>query len=264
MILSGIPYKFQYIWGSGASSGFVTNPVPATAVSAIAASQLLGFPPATAEPEGSGGTPPDIDDFNGMAYYLSAWAQWMQAGGPIQYDAAFAGNNNGYPKGALLASTTTGLYWVCTADNNLTDPDGGSPANWQSLFAGLATTSYVNATFAPKAAGDWINFKMAAFSNFGSSISINASTSFTPAFNGQVYLTANAGCNGNMLSLVLSGTGFTEESGSASNFGQTSVGVYTAILDVTAGAPVSITVTVTASVSGAIGVAGTIFYMPSS
>ncbi|WP_336985153.1 glycine-rich domain-containing protein, partial [Asaia sp. HN128] len=37
--------------------------------------------------------------------------------------------------------TTTGLFWVSTADNNLITP-GESGASWVNLFAGLATETY--------------------------------------------------------------------------------------------------------------------------
>ena len=133
MEASSLPYKFQYAWGSGATpTTFLTNPIPATSTSP-AASQLDGWPPATANPSG---TPPNINDFNGIDYYETLWLQWLQAGGPIRYDSTFSGWNSGYPDGAILQSTSAGILWQSSADNNTTDPDGGSPANWSSLLAG--------------------------------------------------------------------------------------------------------------------------------
>ena len=146
--LTDVPYKFSGPWAQDAATGYVNTHIPVTAASP-AASQQLGFPPATATPIGAGGTPPNIADFNGLALYLTAWALWLQAGGPIQYDGTFSGSVNGYPKGALLLSTSLpGHYWVNFADNNTTDPDGGSPANWQNLFSGL---------FGVVAQGPWVN-----------------------------------------------------------------------------------------------------------
>jgi hypothetical protein len=172
---------------------------------------------------------------------------------------------------------TTALAWnagdlaqnLVTAGllNDLVVPSGVTSFNTRTGAVTLTSgdvTGALGYTPADQTALLWKNFQMGAFSDFGTSTSINATASFTPATNGQVLLTANAGCTGVMLSLVLSGSGFTPESGSASNFGQTSVGVYTAVLDVEAGVPVSATVTVTASVSGAIGVAGTFFFMPAA
>ena len=130
MNLSSVPYKFQYVWGQNAASGFVTDPVPAT-TSAPAASQSLGFPPATAEPTAAGGTPPNINDVNGALFYVTSWTQWLQAGFPVQYDATFQTNIGGYPNTALIGSVAyPGVVWQSTADNNTSDPDTGG-ANWQ-------------------------------------------------------------------------------------------------------------------------------------
>jgi hypothetical protein len=140
MLLSSVPYKFATPWAQDAASPQLTAVITPTAASP-AASQQLGFPPATDTPIGAGGTPPNIADFNGFGLYLSSWAQWVQAGGAIQYDATFSTNISGYPKAALLAATSLpGNYWVSTADNNTSNPDGGTPTNWQSLFANMFKT----------------------------------------------------------------------------------------------------------------------------
>lgn len=140
MLLSSVPYKFATPWAADAAFGYVTVPITPTAASP-AASQQLGFPPATATPIGAGGTPPDIADFNGFGYYLSIWAQWVQAGGGIQYDSAFVTAIGGYPKTALLAATSIpGNYWVSVVDDNTVNPDAGPSADWQSLFANLFGT----------------------------------------------------------------------------------------------------------------------------
>lgn len=133
MNLSDIPYKFVFVWGQNASARFVTDPIPATTVSGIAASQSLGFPPATAVATGAGGTPPDIDDFNGAYNYLSRWAQWQQAGGPVGYDATFQTDIGGYPSGARLNAASGYGQWLSLVDNNVTDPDTGG-AGWTSAL----------------------------------------------------------------------------------------------------------------------------------
>jgi hypothetical protein len=137
MDASAVPYKFAGPWAADATAGYATNPVPATA-SGAAASQQLGFPPLTATPTGSGGTPPNIADFNGLEFYNTSWLQWVQAGGPIAYDATLSSNIGGYPRGAVLQSAVTfGQFWQSTVDNNTSDPDTGG-ANWQRLPIGLS------------------------------------------------------------------------------------------------------------------------------
>jgi hypothetical protein len=137
MDASAVPYKFAGPWAADAATGYVTDPVPATA-SGATASQQLGFPPLTATPTGSGGTPPNIADFNGLEFYNTSWLQWVQAGGPIAYDATLSSNIGGYPQGAVLQSAATfGQFWQSTVDNNTSDPDTGG-ANWQRLPIGLS------------------------------------------------------------------------------------------------------------------------------
>ena len=162
MQLSSVPYKFQYVWGQNATSGFVTDPIPATTTSP-AASQSLGFPPATSIPIAAGGTPPNIDDFNGAYFYTTSWLQWLQAGGPVQYDATLQTNIGGYPKGAIVQSVANfGYQWLSEIDNNTSDPDTGG-ANWigaQQISANpykyiTGTTSIIAPTWATQIEVDW-------------------------------------------------------------------------------------------------------------
>ena len=136
MLASSVPYKFTYTWGSSAGAGYINATIP-TMASGGAASQALGFPPATDTPAGSGGVPPSIKDFNGVLKYETAWSQWMQSGGPIGYDAAFSTAIGGYPSGAFLWSASGTHHWTSTTDNNTTDPDTGG-AGWVQLYALLA------------------------------------------------------------------------------------------------------------------------------
>jgi hypothetical protein len=149
MLASGIPYKFGTPWAASATTGYI-NTIPATAAGA-AASQALGFPPATATPVGAGGTPPNIADINGVLNYATAWARWQQAGGPVGYDATFSAAIGGYPKGALISAAALGQFWLSNVDGNTTDPDTGG-AGWQLLFAGLETTAHAASTYAPLSA----------------------------------------------------------------------------------------------------------------
>jgi hypothetical protein len=150
MLVSSVPYKFTVPWANSASGSFITNPVPAVSTSP-AAGQDLGFPPATALPEGSGGTPPNINDINGALYYATAWEQWIQAGAPIVYDATFQTAIGGYPKGAIVPSAATPyLRWISTVDNNTSDPDTGG-ANWLAMSGRLTkiTPFAASATYTP-------------------------------------------------------------------------------------------------------------------
>ena len=62
---------------------------------------------------GAGGTPPNINDFNGVLNYVTAWLRWNQAGGPVPYDASFSAEIGGYPNGAIiLAALTMGMASV--------------------------------------------------------------------------------------------------------------------------------------------------------
>ena len=131
MLVASIPYKFSVPWGASATSSYI-NTIPETGVSP-AASQALGFPPATSVPAGAGGTPPAIGDFNGALNYETLWTQWLQAGAPVGYDSAFSTAIGGYPNGAILASATFGRRWISTVDNNTSNPNTGG-ANWMYLF----------------------------------------------------------------------------------------------------------------------------------
>lgn len=112
------------------------NSIPNTSLIGItpgAASFPDGFPPLTSQAITAGGIPPTREDFNGAFFALSAAVRWLQAGGLAVYDSAFSTAIGGYPNGAVLRRSDQLGFWVSTADNNTTDPDGGSPANWTSI-----------------------------------------------------------------------------------------------------------------------------------
>lgn len=132
MQASNIPTKFTIPFANSAGGSFKrVVPVPSQISSdPSAASFTDGFPPNTFLDVASGGTGPFGQDMNGLLNAMTAWNRWQQAGGPIKYDNTFAVAVSGYPLGAvLLSATTAGLQWLCTADNNTTNPDTGG-ANW--------------------------------------------------------------------------------------------------------------------------------------
>ncbi len=135
MLSTSIPVKFQLTWGQNApGSAIRIPPFPSQqSIQAGAASFNDGFPsPACFLPTTAGGTPPFGVDFNGVLSLLSAWNQWMQAGGGVPiYDATFSSQITGYPTGAILSSQTTpGQMYQSLADNNQTNPDSGGRQNW--------------------------------------------------------------------------------------------------------------------------------------
>jgi hypothetical protein len=131
MKASDLPTRFPVPFAGAATSDFIRS-IPKTSTDPAAASLDLGFPPVTFTPVGSGGIPPNGRDFNGILNQATAWSRWQGAGGPIPYDATFATAIGGYPAGSILASTTVGLYWISTADDNTTNPDAGG-AGWRLL-----------------------------------------------------------------------------------------------------------------------------------
>jgi hypothetical protein len=94
-----------------------------------AASLTDGFPPLTFTPISSGGVPPAGADFNGILNLITAVEQWQCAGGWFTFNAAFSTAIGGYPKYATLIGAS-GISYTNLADNNTTDPEGGSPLNW--------------------------------------------------------------------------------------------------------------------------------------
>jgi len=72
---------------------------------------------------------------------LATAAQNYESGVFPPFSASFAQSVGGYPQGCVVADpATTGLFWVSTADNNLTTP-GAQGASWVNLFAGLVANA---------------------------------------------------------------------------------------------------------------------------
>lgn len=97
-----------------------------------AASLTDGFPPLNFLPVAAGGIPPFGSDMNGILFEISAWIRWLNAGGPIPYDAVFSANIGGYMKGATLLAASGDHWWLSATDNNVTDPDTGG-SGWTQI-----------------------------------------------------------------------------------------------------------------------------------
>ncbi len=144
---SDVPAKTPIPFGASATGSYI-RAVPQTTADPAAASFDLGFPAQTFTDEGAGGTPPDGRDFNGILNFLSAWARWQSAGAPVIYDSAFQTAISGYPRGAVVASAATlGIFWLSTAENNVTNPDTGG-AGWRrfALAGGLIGYRVISAS----------------------------------------------------------------------------------------------------------------------
>lgn len=185
MQVSQIPVKLPIAFASSAGAGFVRQ-VPTVSqigIQAGAASLTDGFPPVTFLPIGSGGTPPFGADTNGILRQITQWQQWVQAGGPIAYDASFSTSIGGYPKGATVASATTfGTFWVSTADNNTTNPDAGG-ANWQqgSIF-GSASTGDIKPTLKTVADVSWVMLNDGTIGSASSGATTRANADTQPLY----------------------------------------------------------------------------------
>lgn len=126
-IPSKIPLPFAYAAGSS-----YKNTIPTASQIGITngkASLTDGFPPLTFQPISSGGIPPFGADFNGILNEITAIQQWQEAGGFFPFDATFAAAVNGYPKGAIIQSTSQAGFWISTIENNSNNPDTGG-AGW--------------------------------------------------------------------------------------------------------------------------------------
>lgn len=155
MKFSALPTRQPVPFATNAASAN-KRPIPATQPTGSpgAASYSTGFPPETMQPIASGGTPPFGQDFNGLFFDVTNELRWAQAGGTYTYDSAFSASIGGYPTGAVLKSTLANTLWISVADDNTTDPDGASAANWVAFRpnSGRAALAVVSGDLTPTAA----------------------------------------------------------------------------------------------------------------
>lgn len=117
---------------SGASPGFITNPMPNSPTGTNAASIAGGFPPVTMTNEQAGGEPPLGQDINGFLYLISSHTLYVQCGQLYLYDSAVSTAIGGYKLGTILGMADGTGIWMSTVDDNTSNPDTGG-AGWIAI-----------------------------------------------------------------------------------------------------------------------------------
>lgn len=184
MLLSSMPARFPIPFGNSAGGGFIRSVPTASQIGVNPgfASLTDGFPPLNFVPVAAGGIPPFGQDFNGLLNQVTKWNQWQSAGGAATYDATFAAAIGGYPQKAMLSSALVfGNFWMSTADNNMTDPDSSSAANWVSPpgMRGTGALSYTVLSAMPQG---WVWAKASFTIGSGASGATYASPDAQPLF----------------------------------------------------------------------------------
>lgn len=144
-------------FGLHADPANITLPIPVTAPGVAGQAYYdVGFPPETMIAEVAGGVPPFGQDMNGILYTITASLAALQAGQPWLYSAAIVAAIGGYPVGTMLGMADGSGLWVNTVAANVTDPDGGAPGGWVSLYSygytGVVGLTNSNVTLTPEQA----------------------------------------------------------------------------------------------------------------
>lgn len=148
MQASEIPLKVPVPF---ASDSTLVTPVPLTDPGGGQISWQQGFTILNMLQEASGGTPPFGQNMNGVLQAISAWAWWQSAGGQVAYDPAFSAENGGYPQGAYVQAASGLGWWLCTLDNNTSDPDTAG-IGWMFIPMELSYNGNPNGNVAGQAA----------------------------------------------------------------------------------------------------------------
>lgn len=136
-----LPVKIYTPWGTAATPGYLTQ-VPQTTAIPGAASWTVGFGPETFIAPSSGGTPPLGDYFNGALNQISDGMRFLTAGGVFQYDATFQANIGGYMQNALVLMASGLGLWRSTVNNNIVNPETGTPTAPATGWAVLTPNTY--------------------------------------------------------------------------------------------------------------------------
>lgn len=136
---TNIPTKIPLPFAYAATGSYIATIPTASQIGVTNGKASLhdGFPPLTFTPISSGGVPPFGADFNGILNEITAITQWQQAGGFFPYDSAFSTTVGGYPKGAVILSSSFNGFWLSSTENNTTNPDTGGAGWVATAFEGL-------------------------------------------------------------------------------------------------------------------------------
>jgi hypothetical protein len=135
------PVLIPQPFANDAGPSFI-NTIPDTTGDPELASYQIGFPPLTFQPVGSGGVPPQGQDFNGILNAITTHLFALQAGQLRTYDTDVRDAVAGYALGAVLAMANGNGYWISTTADNVTNPDTGG-AGWEPVYAYGPTASVV-------------------------------------------------------------------------------------------------------------------------
>ena len=136
---TNIPTKIPLPFAYAATGSYIATIPTASQIGVTNGKASLhdGFPPLTFTPISTGGVPPFGADFNGILNEITAITQWQQAGGFFPYDSAFSTTVGGYPKGAVILSSSFNGFWLSSTENNTTNPDTGGAGWVATAFEGL-------------------------------------------------------------------------------------------------------------------------------
>lgn len=143
-------------FGFAAGGSYITEPIPfATQQPLPRASYADGFPPQTV---GVTGNPPDVRDFNGILFTITANIAAFSAGQFFQFSAVIAAQNGGYAANAIVAAADGSGWWLNTVAGNSNNPDtAGAGSGWVPLdqygITAIAGLTNANVTLTAPQAG---------------------------------------------------------------------------------------------------------------
>src|ERR1700710_214365 len=135
------PVKIYTAFAQNATTGYLTA-VPQTTAVAGAASWTVGWGTETFQPIATGGTPPLGDYANGLMNQISDNLRWINAGNVFSYDATYQTNIGGYNQNAILLMASGAGFWRSTVNNNMVNPESGTPSVPATGWAVLTPNTY--------------------------------------------------------------------------------------------------------------------------
>ena len=141
---------FSTPFGAQADSTTITT-IPQSKPATGRASMLLGFSKDNGTPIAAGGTPPFLEDMNGILNMLASSARAAELGLLHPFSASYASAIGGYPLGSTVAHPTiSGRFLICTQDNNTAAPPGNG---WIDPLSDFVTNEALQAAESNLATG---------------------------------------------------------------------------------------------------------------